>query len=225
MPDPGPRAPRPRTTLHYAQSLDGRIGLPGCRTQLSSPEGVVLAHRARTEHDAVLVGRGTLASDDPRLTVRACAGRQPMRVVLSSTLFIPETARVLHDGGGVLVIGAEGRALPERAHELEQAGAAAILVPRTVEGLVSLPHALAALHVRGVRRLLVEGGASVLTGFVRERLADELTIEITPHLLGSPGIGALEWLGDGYAGGVKLDRMAIERAGPSVVVRGQLAYD
>ncbi|MBV9946398.1 MAG: dihydrofolate reductase family protein, partial [Myxococcales bacterium] len=55
---------RPRVTLHFAQSLDGRIALAGERTPLSSKAGFAMAHRARAEHDAVLVGRATVRVDD-----------------------------------------------------------------------------------------------------------------------------------------------------------------
>ena len=81
-------AARPRISLHFAQTLDGRIALGGLRTPLSSRAGFELARRARTENDAVLVGRATVQVDDPRLTVPAPGARQPRRIVLASALEI-----------------------------------------------------------------------------------------------------------------------------------------
>src|SRR5258708_25266019 len=114
---------RPLVTLHFAQSLDGRIALADTRTPLSSRAGVALAHRARAEHDAVLVGRATVKVDDPRLTVVNCSGRQPRRIVLASSLEIPLGARVLQGGPGTLVIGVEGRSSAEARARLADAGA------------------------------------------------------------------------------------------------------
>src|SRR5260370_23509023 len=115
-------APRPRVTVHFAQSLDGRIGPPGARTLLSGPEGIELAHRTRAEHDAVLVGSNTVRVDDPQLTVRACPGPQPRRIVLASTLDISPRARMLERGPGVLAIGVVGRATQEPRERLKPPG-------------------------------------------------------------------------------------------------------
>jgi len=219
------RSERPRTTLHFAQSLDGRIALPGTRTLLSSQEGVALAHQARATHDAVLVGRATVVVDDPRLAAVGHNGAQPRRIVLACTLGVPAGARVLKDGPGTLVIGVEGRAPAEAREALEAAGAQVRLVPAGDDGLVSLPHALALIHAWGVERLLVEGGARVLSSFLRQRLADEATVEIVPRLLGAPAVAAVEGIGVAtLERAVRFDRPAVERAGESIVVRGRLAY-
>src|SRR5262245_59408147 len=86
---------RPSVTLHVAQSLDGRLGMPERTTLLSNDEGRRVAHVARADNDAVLVGATTVRIDDPRLTVREAQGRDPIRVVLSSTLAVPHHARIL----------------------------------------------------------------------------------------------------------------------------------
>jgi 5-amino-6-(5-phosphoribosylamino)uracil reductase/diaminohydroxyphosphoribosylaminopyrimidine deaminase/5-amino-6-(5-phosphoribosylamino)uracil reductase len=216
---------RPHVTLHFAQSLDGRIGLPGVRTPLSSEEGVLLAHRARAEHDAVLVGRVTVAVDDPRLAAVGHEGRQPKRVVLASTLDVGLGARVLQGGPGTLVVGVEGRSAAAATARLEARGATVKLVPAGDGGLVSLPAALAVIRAWGVERLLVEGGATVLSSFLRERLADDATVEIVPRLLGSPGVAAVADIGVARVEhAIGLHDPTVERAGASVVVRGRLAY-
>jgi riboflavin-specific deaminase-like protein len=216
---------RPKTTLHFAQSLDGRIALPGVRTPLSSHEGVLLAHRARAEHDAVLVGRATVAIDDPRLAAVGHETRQPRRIVLASTLDVRAGARVLQGGPGTLVVGVEGRASDAARSRLEGEGATVKLVAAGEGGLVSLPAALAAIRAWGVERLLVEGGSRVLSSFLRGRLADEATVEIVPRFLGAPAVPAV-----GEVGVVRLEHAitiedpTIERAGESVIVRGRLVY-
>jgi riboflavin-specific deaminase-like protein len=223
---------RPLVTLHFAQTLDGRIALRCARVELSTPEGIEHAHRARAEHDAVLVGVRTVVVDDPLLTVRACDGPQPLRVVLASALAVPEGARLIQSSesgeprGRVVVLGAEGRAPEPAQARLRERGAEVVVMPATEGGWVSLPHALAELHARGVRRLLVEGGASVLTSFLRGRLADRAEIEIAPRLLGETAIAAVGALGEApLASAVALRQpVAVERLGGNLLLRGEIDY-
>jgi 5-amino-6-(5-phosphoribosylamino)uracil reductase/diaminohydroxyphosphoribosylaminopyrimidine deaminase/5-amino-6-(5-phosphoribosylamino)uracil reductase len=218
-------ADRPYVAIHVAQSLDGRIALSGgLRTILSSPEGLMLAHRARAGNDAVLVGSQTVRADDPRLTVRDCEGEQPRRVVLASTLDVSPAARLFESGPGVLLIAVEGRARTDAIVRLEAAGAEIRLVSAGPDGLVSLPAALHAIRQWGVQRLLVEGGARVLTSFLRSRLVDEATIEIAPRLFGAPGLVAVGDIAvDRVEASPGLTDVTVERAGQSVVVRGRFA--
>jgi len=191
-------------TVHVAVSLDGRIALNGATTALSTPEGRRSAHSARAVADAVLVGSGTVRIDDPRLTVREVEGRNPLRVVLASSLDLPPTARVFDKCGSVLVIGVRGEA-SERA----------IVVPSGADGMVGLAGALEVLRNRGVERLLVEGGSRVLTSFFRAGLVDRVEIEYAMTFLGggTPLVEALPLP-------VRLTDVTTERLGTSVLVRG-----
>jgi riboflavin-specific deaminase-like protein len=216
---------RPRISLHFAQTLDGRIALMGARTPLSSGAGFELARRARAEHDAVLVGRATVQIDDPRLTVPMPGARQPRRIVLASSLDISADARVLRGGPGTLVVGVEGRASPQSRARLTAAGADVKLVPAGDDGLVSLPHALAIIMDWGVKRLLVEGGGRILSSFLRHHLADEATIEIVPRWLGGNALAAIGEIGvTALDQAILLEDARVERAEASIVVRGRIAY-
>lgn len=213
-------------TLHFAQSLDGRIGFPRGhrRAVLSAPEGIVHAHRARAEHDAVLVGIGTVLCDDPRLTVREVAGPQPRRVVLDSALRLPDAARVLDGEGSLWVFGAEGRATAHDQERLEARGAEVVCVA-AAGGQLSLRAVLATLEARGIRRLLVEGGAAVLTSFLRERLADAAEIDVAPCFLGAPAVHGVADLGVGDACcAIALDRLRVDRLGPNLLLSGAISY-
>jgi riboflavin-specific deaminase-like protein len=221
---------RPLVTLHFTQSLDGRIGLGAGheRTILSSAEGVACAHRARAEHDAVLVGIETVLHDDPRLSARAGGSRQPARIVLDSSLRLPLGARLLdrtEHAASVLVFGAVSRGAPERKAALERAGAFVQLTEADAEGCVSLRAVLETLAARGVERLLVEGGGKVLTSFLRERVADRAEIEFSPCLLGAPATPAVRELGvQALAQAVRLEGMEVERLGHGLMLRGRIAY-
>ena len=220
----------PFVTLHFAQSLDGRLALGPAheRALLSTEEGVRRAHRARAEHDAVLIGIGTLRADDPLLTLRGVPGAQPLRVVLDSSLSMPTSARLLgaeKPAGRVIVFGVSDRASAERHRLLEMAGAEVCLTAGCVDGRVALSEALEALHARGVERLLVEGGARVLTSFLRAGLARRAQIEIALLCLGGSATASIGDLGVGELGhAVRLERSEVEHVGQSVFVRGDIAY-
>lgn len=221
---------RPLVTLHFAQSLDGRIGLgPGReRALLSSEEGVLAAHRARAAHDAVLVGIETVLTDDPLLTARAGAPRQPLRVVLDSALRLPPSARLLRPdaaAGAVVVFGSAVRAAADERAALERLGATVQLTSADRDGRVSLPEVLDALAARGAKSVLVEGGATIITAFLSARLAARAEVEVSPFLLGAPATPALRELGVERLGeALRLERVEVERLGQGVLLRGDIAY-
>jgi 5-amino-6-(5-phosphoribosylamino)uracil reductase/diaminohydroxyphosphoribosylaminopyrimidine deaminase/5-amino-6-(5-phosphoribosylamino)uracil reductase len=160
--------------------------------------------------------------DDPQLTVRACPGRSPRRVVLASSLNVSPGARVFENGPELIVIGTIERASAEARARLERHGAHVCVVPAGADGLVSLSHALEALRDRGIERLLVEGGARTLTSFLRERRAHEATVEIAPTFFGEPALPAFGALRGLEA--IHLVDLLVERADGNVVVRGRIAY-
>ena len=84
--------PRPFVTLGYAQTLDGRLATStGASQWVSAPESLLFSHELRAEHDAIMVGVGTVRVDDPRLTVSLVAGGDPLRVVVEYPLAPPAT--------------------------------------------------------------------------------------------------------------------------------------
>jgi riboflavin-specific deaminase-like protein len=223
---------RPLVTLHFAQSLDGRIGLGAghARAILSTEEGLASAHRARAEHDAVLVGIETVLHDDPLLTARTGDAVQPLRVVLDSTLRLPLAARLLTapgsagSAGRVVVFGVVG-APAERKAALEAAGALVLTTAADASGRVDLPQMLDTLGRQGVRRLLVEGGGQVLTSFLLARAAERAEIEIAPCFLGAPGTPAVGALGvSGLGQALRLEQLQVERLVEGLLLRGEIVY-
>ena len=187
---------RPTVTVSYAQTLDGRLATAsGGSRWISSPESLRFAHQLRAQHDAVAVGAGTACNDDPRLTVRLVPGEDPLRVVVDSSLRTPLSAAVLADGaanGTVLAV--TERAPIERCDEASSLGATVLRLPADAAGRVDLVALLSGLHSLGVRSLMVEGGAALITSFLCERLVDRLAVCIAPKILGS-GIEAVGDLG------------------------------
>jgi len=187
---------RPVVTLSYAQTLDGRLATStGSSQWISSPESLRFGHELRANHDAIMVGVGTVCKDDPRLTVRLAAGRDPLRVAVDSTLRTPLTAAVLMKGAAPGTILAVTDCAPTaKRDEVRALGATILCLPANAGGRVDLVALLAALHDRGLGSVLVEGGAEMITALLRARLVDRLVVCIAPKILGV-GIEAVGDLG------------------------------
>lgn len=217
------RAPtdRPVVTLSYAQSLDGSITIRrGQPTAISGPESMKMTHQLRASHDAILLGIGTVLADDPRLTVRLVTGAQPQPVVLDSHLRFPVTARLMAHPRPPWIL-TTPTADRTRQQALEAAGAKVWRLPAAQDGRVSLTAVLAWLHHMGIRSLMVEGGAHMITSFLVGQLVDRLVITIAPLVLaGLPAIGRLN--GHGIP---RLLNLQYQLVGEDMVVVGDVAGD
>jgi len=179
----------PFVTLKFAQSIDGKIATStGHSRWISSEPSRVFAHRLRSLHDAILVGSGTIVKDDPELTCRLVRGRDPLRVVVDSRLEIGPRARVFQgqQRARTLVFTTAGHDRKKRAL-LADAGIEVRVAGRRQ---VDLAAVLEELGRREISSLLVEGGAGVLTSFIRERLADRLIVISAPKIFGK-GLDAI----------------------------------
>lgn len=219
------RAPadRPLVTLSYAQSLDGSIAARrGEQTLISGPESLKLTHVLRARHDAILVGVGTVLSDDPQLTVRLVSGRDPQPIIVDSQLRTPPTAQMVRAGRRPWIFTTAAAGDAQQA-ALEAAGAVVVRLPTDSQGLVSLAALLAQLHDRAIRRVMVEGGARVISNFLATHLADRLVLTIAPLLLG--GLSAVDHLGQVNGRGIpRLARPIMQPYGQDMVLFGELVW-
>lgn len=210
---------RPLVSLCYAQSLDGCVALQrGRPTALSGEETQRLTHWLRSRHDAILVGSGTVLADDPRLTVRLVEGQSPQPIILDSRLRTPPNARVIAHHPRPAWIAAVEPADPTRRAALEAAGAALLFLPQDKSSRVELRSLLDCLAQRGVSRLMVEGGAQVISSFLAAGLVDLLCVTIAPVLLG--GLHAVE---QALPFAPRLRQVHIETMGEDLVVWGKLS--
>jgi GTP cyclohydrolase II len=215
-------AARPYVALKYAQTLDGRIATStGDARWISGEQERRTSHALRAACDAVLVGVGTVLADDPRLTVRMVPGNSPIRVVLDSRLRTPDDARAFsHDAATTIVTTSASSA--ERRAELRRRGVSVVVVPAGSHG-VDLGAALDALLGDGIRSVLVEGGARVITSFLSLGLADRLVVGIAPRVLGS-GTEAVRDLGiTEVASSIRIEHRAVHVVGDDVLIAGDLA--
>jgi riboflavin-specific deaminase-like protein len=182
---------RPFVTAAFAISRDGYLSeARGQGTAISGPESLQVTHQLRATHDALLVGVGTVLSDDPLLTTRLVAGPSPLRVVLDSTLRMPESARMLQSATPAPWLVTTARASSHRVDALVAAGADVHRVDDSDEG-VSLVALLALLAEHGVRSVMVEGGACLLDSFFRAGCVDYVALTVSPVALGNPDAVAL----------------------------------
>ena len=150
---------------------------------------MLLTHRLRAAHDAILVGIGTVLADDPRLTVRLVGGLDPQPVILDSHLRMSEEAALLKEHRHPWVATLEDSE-HKKIEALEGAGARLLRIPGDGQGHVALPALLQRLAALDVKRLMVEGGASVITGFIAQRLVNLVVITIAPVFVG--GLGSID---------------------------------
>jgi 2,5-diamino-6-(ribosylamino)-4(3H)-pyrimidinone 5'-phosphate reductase len=174
---------RPRVIMNCAMSADGKIALPtGKQLRISSEEDIARVYQLRNECDAVLVGVGTILSDDPKLTVKETYVKNPhnpLRVVLDSQGRTPNNSLVLNKTANTLIITEKGHGQSFEGQHIEVVGC-------TVDehGLLDIPCILELLFHRGIRTLLVEGGGTVIWSFLKSGMVDDLYVYIGPCIIG-----------------------------------------
>ncbi len=209
----------PFVTVSYAQSLDGSIALrPGYPLAISCSESLSLTHTLRAMHDAVLVGIGTVLADDPRLTVRMTAGRNPQPVVLDSRLRFPSYARLLEGNGHRPWIFTTLEAEVNREKSLEASGALVLRLPSGPDGRIEVKTLLKKLAEMQVKSLMVEGGAQVINSFLLARAVNQIVVCIAPVLVG--GLRVIDAIaGFNPAHFPRLINIGYEQVGDDLVLR------
>lgn len=162
------------------QSLDGRIAtVSGHSKYINGPAGLTHLHQLRALVDAVVIGVGTALADDPQLTVRRVDGPHPARVVIDPRGRLQDGAKVFADDGvRRLLLTADGASCSAPA------GVEVIALP-AIEGRIAPADVLAVLAERGLRRILIEGGADTVSRFLVAGCLDRLHVTVAPIILGA----------------------------------------
>lgn len=191
---------RPLFTLKSATSIDGRIALASGESKwITGEDSRAAAHQMRLDHDATLVGIGTVLADDPQLTCRlpgVQAGRQA-RIVLDSNLRTPLDCNLVRGAPEVplWIITADGKSEAELT-PYEERGTKVIQAPRSGSGPGVDPGSAAeALAARGLTRVLIEGGAGIAASFLKAGLADRLVVFRGPTAMGGDALAQYGPLG------------------------------
>ena len=210
---------RPYITLSYAQSWDGSLTTHSGETLcFSGEESMQITHQLRSLHDGILIGIGTVLSDDPQLTVRECSGPNPQPIVLDSQLRTPTDAKLCsHPDRRCWVVTGKPDAQPP-GDNIE-----VLTVPNkdSESQRAPLDAAVKLLRERGIKSLMVEGGANVITAFLQAGLVDALVLTIAPKLVGGyKAVGDLQPTNGNTV--LDINPLYSGQAGQDMIVWGEL---
>ena len=177
----------PYVIFKCAMTLDGKIAsATGESRWISCEESRRYVHRLRSRNDAVMVGVDTILADNPQLTVRHVRGRNPLRVIVDSTLRTPTTVDIISGPLAAKTIIATVETDP-LIHKRYQDNGATVLPCREYEGRVDLDDLFRKLGQRGIRSILLEGGSRLAGDALSRGLIDECIFFYAPKVIGSDG--------------------------------------
>ncbi|MGD9897851.1 MAG: bifunctional diaminohydroxyphosphoribosylaminopyrimidine deaminase/5-amino-6-(5-phosphoribosylamino)uracil reductase RibD [Calditrichaceae bacterium] len=183
----------PYVTMKIAQSMDGKISARrGTMTWLTGNEAVEYVHRQRAGYDAVMIGAGTVSSDDPQLTVRKVQGRNPYRIVIDGHLSSPTDSKIFNDEdkNRTWIFTAE-ECDTQKVRILENRGIRIFRMPADRKYRLDLQEILKILGKEKIISVMVEGGQELFSSFISNNHLDELIILQAPVILGR-GLSAFD---------------------------------
>jgi diaminohydroxyphosphoribosylaminopyrimidine deaminase/5-amino-6-(5-phosphoribosylamino)uracil reductase len=214
----------PFVTVKLAASLDGKIATAsGDARWISCERSRATVHLLRNRYDAVLVGAGTVVTDNPQLTCRIAGGRDPWRIILDARLRIPLTAEFLRQpGSDKNIIVTSNSAAADKIRALEDLGATVWRLPLR-EGAVPWLPVLKKLAKMGIVSVLIEGGATTAAGALKEKAVDKMLLFYAPKLLGGDARYMIDSLGvQRIKQSVALHRLKVQKSGTDLLVSGYL---
>jgi 2,5-diamino-6-(ribosylamino)-4(3H)-pyrimidinone 5'-phosphate reductase len=239
--------PLPHLTLTYAQSLDSQIALRhGVKTDLSGAESYAMTHYLRSQHDVILIGVSTAATDNPRLNCRyraeAVGGEgletQPRPIVLDpgrrwKRQWNTRCMELAERGEGralwLITSGSEEKGIEDedRTKVLRNAGGDVVYCGEYMgkESGVDWETLLRNLAKTGVRSVMVEGGATVINDLLKEwnqKFVSSVIVTIAPTYLGTGGVLVSPQRTDSEKNEARLEKIAWVPAGEDIVMLGTL---
>lgn len=211
---------RPLGILKYAMTLDGKIGTTtGHSAWVTSPLARKAVHQVRSECDAVVVGGNTVRLDNPHLTTHGLSSHNPLRVVVSRSLDLPESAHLWDQAIAPTVIFTENTVSPEQQQRFVQQGVEVVgLDPLTPDGV------MAALYERNCLTVLWECGGRLAARAIADGVIQKLLVFVAPKIIG--GAGAPSPVGDlgleKMTDAIALERMQWRSLGPDWVIEAYL---
>jgi len=181
----------PYITLKIAQSIDGKISLArNKQIWLTGKESINYVHKLRSEYDAVLVGAGTIRTDNPLLNARVVKGRNPIRIIIDGKLSIPIKSKILNTNDPENTWIFTSKEVDEKKNKIIiDKGLKVFKINSLKQVHLPIKKILKALTENKITSLLVEGGANIFTQFLETELYDEVIILQAPIIIGK-GIGS-----------------------------------
>lgn len=185
---------RPYVVVYSTMTIDGRIASRTGFSKLSCPYDLKRLHSVRASSDAIVVGANTVIIDDPLLTVRYAEGKNPIRVIIDGNLKTNPSAKVYNTLNEARTIVYTSKKSDKKKKEiLRRKGVEVVELSDDV--LLNVLSILEDLYMRGVRKVLVEGGGRTIWSFISRRVVDEIMITIAPYIFGN-GVSIVE--GEGF---------------------------
>lgn len=212
----------PFVILKTASTLDGKIAtFKGESKWITSEESRVMVKSLRHKVDAIIVGIGTVMTDNPSLTLQNKDRMNPLRIVVDSKLRISPRAKILKvDEKHRTMVVTTRKATLKKRKALERKGVEVVVVPDK-RGRVSLVSLLKLLGKQGVLSVLVEGGAEVNASFLKEKLAHKIYTFMAPRILGDDALGAYSNMGlSDLNQAIKIKNVRMENIGKDFLIQG-----
>lgn len=209
---------RPYVILSAAMTLDGKIATKIRDSKISCLEDLKRVHKLRASVDAIMVGIGTVLTDDPKLLVKYAEGKNPVRVVVDSKARTPLNAKVVTEKGARTVVAVTSAAPRGKVEALKERGVEVVVAGSGER--VDLKLLMKKLRSMGIQTLMLEGGATLNWSMVKEGLIDEIRIAIAPVIVGGKSaISLVEGEGFNYVSeGLKLKLEQVETYGEDLVL-------
>jgi len=212
---------KPFVTMKAASTLDGKIAtVTGNSKWITSEAARLDVHKLRNEHQAILVGVQTVIEDNPKLTTRIPNGRNPIRVIMDSTLRIPLHSFVVTDEEAETWVFTSQAFDSDKKEQLELKGVKVFVT--SAEDKVSPEEVIATLGEHSISSLFIEGGGEIHAAFLQKGLVDKIVLYLAPKLIG--GRKAPSFLGGegilNMSDAIELENMTVEQVGPDVKIVG-----
>lgn len=216
------RTGKPFVILKWAQSLDGRIATRSFQSNwISNEKSRKKVHQLRKSVDAVLIGAGTVKHDNPQLTVRHVKGKQPWRIVVSRNLDIPFESKLFNDEFRNKTVVFTAKTDAKKINKFEKLGVHLEFI-NNENDRSTFNQILEWMSKKNLISLLVEGGKSILTSFIKTGLADKLMIFVAPKLIGE-GIDAIGDLSiHSMMDSTELKKTSYKKIGTDILIEGYL---
>lgn len=212
---------RPRIVVNCAMSVDGKIASSsGKQMRISCDEDIKRMYELRNESDAVLVGINTVLNDDPKLTVKEKYVKnphQPIRVVLDTKCRTPEEALVVNDATKTFIVTSMKKSSKKFGNAVEL-----IYCDSDKNGLIDLQKLLDILYKKGIRKLMVEGGGTIISNFLKTGFVDDFFMYVGPMIIGGVDTPSLTGKMKIIDENIKLKLIETENVGPGLLLHYKL---
>ena len=212
---------RPFVIIKVAMSADGRIATKtGDSKYITSKEARTYVHQLRSEVDAVMVGLNTVLRDNPELTPRLVKGKDPMKIVVDSSLKIPKNCNLMKNPAK-LIIAVTNKASKNGIKKMQQKGVT-IIDTKSRMGMVDLQDLMKQLGKHEITSVMIEGGSELNSSAIKAGVVDKILIFTAPKIIGN-GLGAIGNLGiNKIDRAINLKNSVAKKIGKDILIEGYL---